>query len=347
MNAFIAEGPNKASFYDIDIPKLENDQVLVKIKYAGVCGTDYAIYTGNCSFVENGLIKYPVRFGHEWSGVIADVGSDVSEFKVSDRVIGDNFVACGKCEACQKDNYDNCTAKKCVGTIDCWDGCFAEYMVMPKRHVYHIADNVELMEAALVEPLSVAYGGIKKMNITKDSVVAVIGTGCIGMSAVALAKHKGAKKVVMIGRNKYKLDIALKVGADAIINTSECDAKTAMDELTDEKGADFILECSGVPSTIMQSIELSAQCGTIALVGFYEKKLNDIDIDMLVSKQLHIFGVMGEYGNLESVSKIMADDRLNLLPVITAKVPFSKCPSAFEDEPKNHNATIKTIIVMD
>jgi len=347
MKVFIAESPGKASFYDIDIPKLENDQVLVKIKYAGVCGTDYAIYTGNCSFIENGLIKYPVRFGHEWSGIIADVGNDVSEFKLGDRVIGDNVVSCGKCLECQNCDYDNCTAKKCVGTIECWDGCFAEYIVMPKRHVYHLADNVELMEAALAEPLSVAYGGIKKMDITKDSVVAVIGTGCIGMSAVALAKHKGAKKVVMVGRNKCKLDIALKVGADAVINTSECDAKTAIDKLTDGKGADFILECSGVPSTIMQSIELSAQCSTIALVGFYERKLNDIDIDMLVSKQLHMFGVMGEYGNLEAVSKIMADGELNLSPVITAKVPFSKLFLAFVDEAKNHNTTIKTMIVMD
>lgn len=345
MKAFVAEGPGRASFRTVDIPELGARDILVKVKYAGICGTDYAIFSGKCSFIEKGQIQYPVRFGHEWSGVVEAAGSGVTRFQTGDRVIGDNLVCCNRCPACQKGDYDNCTDKRCVGTIRCWDGSFAEYIVMPEWHLHHLNPQVGLREAALGEPLSVAYGAVKNMDITENSTVAVIGTGCIGMAAAALAAHKRAKKVIMLGRNPFKLEIALKVGASETINTREEDAETAIMRLTEGKGADFVIECSGVPSTIMQAVKISANHASIGLIGFYECNIDDVDIDLFVSKQLKLFGVMGEFENLRAVNEILHE--LKISDVITSEIPFEDCLSAFADEKKYHRTNIKTILCFD
>lgn len=346
MKAFVALAPKKASFQEVDIPELKSDEVLVKIKYAGICGTDFAIYSGESSFVKNGQIRYPVRFGHEWSGIVERTGSEVSRFKPGDRVVGDNFIACGNCSSCLAGDFNSCTSKRSVGTIDCWNGCFAEYMVMPEKHLYHIPDKVKLIEAALMEPLSVAYGGIKKCDITPDSNVAVIGTGPIGMCAAALAKYKGAGHIVMIGRNSYKLNIAREIGADMIINTDIVDVGEKMLDLTNGRGADFVLEASGAHQNVMQSVSIAAQKGFISLLGFYERKLYGFDIDLLVSKELRITGIMGEFGNMEAVNRIMLNYDFGLEPIITQKIAFDDCPAAFEGEAVSHGTRIKTMIVM-
>jgi len=127
--------------------------VLTKVKYCGVCGTDVSIYTGETNLVKNGLIKYPVRIGHEWSGIVESVGSGVIEFKAGDRVVGDTVVACGECKACLGGNYMLCPDLRCVGTVNAWDGGFAEYTVFPARHIFRIPDNIALDEAALIEHL--------------------------------------------------------------------------------------------------------------------------------------------------------------------------------------------------
>ena len=136
MRTLVAIEPNRASYVDMDKPKAEKNMVLVKVSRAGICATDYAIYSGECSFVKDGSIKYPVRFGHEWSGVVEEVGCDVKSFKPGDLVISDSGVACGHCEACQKGDFADCQQAKSVGTINTWDGCFAEYMLMPDREIF-------------------------------------------------------------------------------------------------------------------------------------------------------------------------------------------------------------------
>lgn len=343
MHVFEALGKGSGGFRQIPVPELEEDQILARVVYCGICGTDYALYSGNNGFVRAGRVTYPLRLGHEWSGVVERVGSKVTKFKPGDRVIGDNAVSCGKCVACNAGDYANCKGTYNVGTIDpMWPGAFAEYMVIPERHLYHVADHVSLMDAALVEPLSVAYGGIRKMDIQPSSVVAIIGTGCIAMSAAVLAKAKGAGQVYMIGRNPYKLEKALEMDITGTINIQEYDPQNRLLELTGGKLADFVLECSGAPSSVEVSFRVAQQRGSIAFIAFYEEILKELDINMMVSKELSVFGVMGEYGNAEAALKIMAQHDLSINKCITSIVDFAALPDALNQTDTSN--LIKTMV---
>ena len=346
MKVYQTLGPGIGGFCEVETPIPVKDQVLVKISYCGVCGTDYALFSGNSSFIHNNQATYPIRLGHEWSGIVAAVGGEVQKVQIGDSVVGDNYVSCGECPACLRQDYNYCTGRNHVGTINpCWPGAFAEYFLVPERHVYKLADSVSLLEAALCEPLSVAYGGIKKMNITEDSIVVVIGTGCIAMSAAALARYKGAGQVYIIGRNKYKLNVGETLGVTGTINSTEVDIEEELLRKTGGRYADFILECSGNPATVEQSLQLAAQKATVALIGFYERPLTELNIDTLVAKELTLVGIMGEYGNLEAVSKIMAEYDLRLTQVITEQISFEDCDKAFH--PESHQKIIKTMIQMN
>lgn len=342
MKVFQAIAPNQGAFIETQVPTPVEDQILVKVSYCGVCGTDYDLFSGESSFVKNRQATFPIRLGHEWSGVVAQVGPQVKGLKVGDRVVGDNYVSCGVCEACKAGDYNNCTGRNHVGTIDpCWPGAYAEYYLAPERHVYRLADHVSLQDASLCEPLSVAYGGIKKMHITDQTVVAVIGTGPIALSAAALALNRGGK-VYVIGRNDFKLEIAQRLGIHGTINCSRCDVAEALKEMTGGCLADCILECSGNPDMVGAVIRIAAQKAVAALIGFYNVNPQQVDFSTMVSKEMTMIGIMGEYGNLEAVSKILAENDLKLSEIVTSVVPFEECGIALA--PENPRRVVKTIV---
>ena len=342
MKVFLSEGYGKGGIVNMPVPQVTENTVLVKVCYCGICGTDQDLFSSQCSFAENGEVTYPVRLGHEWSGIVESVGNGVTEFKKGDKVVGDNAVTCGVCEACQKGDYPNCHHMLNVGTIDpVYDGAFSEYYIIPKHHLHKIPDGISLKEASLAEPLSVAYGGIKRMNITENSVVAVIGTGCIGMSAVVLAKCLGAKSVVMIGKSPKKLEVAKKLGAE-IINIKEHNAIDEINRITDGKGADFVLECSGAMGTYKQAIEIAAFWGTVALIGFYDNRENDVNIDAIVSKALTMFGVMGEMDNMTGALAVLEKYKPDLTPIITDELNFDDCIKGFTR--KNYPDAVKITV---
>lgn len=342
MKVFLSEGKSRGGIVRLPVPTPTGNMVLVKVAYCGICGTDQDLFSGECSFAENGQVTYPVRLGHEWSGTVEAIGEGVTVFQPGDRVVGDNAVSCGMCDACLAGDHAHCAHMLNVGTIDpVYDGAFCEYYIIAAHHLHKIPDSISLKEASLAEPLSVAYGGIKHMNITQNSTVAVIGTGCIGMAAVVLARCLGAKTVWMIGRNETKLSAARDLGAE-IINITECDAVQTVMDATGGKGADFVLECSGARETFKQAIDLAAFRATVALIGFYEHKENDVNIDTIVAKALTLIGVMGEMGNMAGALRILAEHKPNMLPIITDELDFDDCIVGFTR--KNYPNAVKIAV---
>lgn len=342
MKVFISEGRSRGRIVTMPVPEVAPGTVLVKVAYCGICGTDQDLFSGECSFAENGQVSYPVRLGHEWSGVVEAVGEGVINFEQGDRVVGDNAVSCGKCDACLVGDYAHCAHMLNVGTIDpVYDGAFCEYFLIAAHHLHKIPDGISLKEATLAEPLSVAFGGIKHMNITNNSTVAVIGTGCIGMAAVVLARCLGAKTVWMIGRNERKLESARALGAE-IINVKQCDAVQTILDLTNGQGADFVLECSGAPNTFKQAIDIAAFRATVALIGFYEHRENGVNIDSIVAKALTLIGVMGEMDNMAGALRILAEHKPDLLPIITDELAFDDCIVGFTR--KNYPDAVKIAV---
>ncbi len=344
MKALVINGPQNAEFIEVEKPKATGDLVLVKVQNAGICATDFSIYSGESSFVESGLIKYPVRIGHEWSGVVEAVGEDVKNIKSGDRVISESGVSCGKCEACKKGEYDSCKSIKSVGTVNTWDGCFAEYMLMPERHLYVVPDNVTSEEAALIEPMAIAYGGFQGVEINENTTVAVIGVGAIGMASIWLARYYGAKKVISIARKDNKLQKALDIGATHIINNTKEDQVAKIMELTDGKGVDVIIETSGSDKALFSTLDIIRAGGTISLISFYEKLIDRLPIDTLVLNRITLKGVAGVFGYPKQVLDIVADNKASLDPIISHRIKFGEVIDFFENQDKYNQEKIKVMV---
>lgn len=347
MNAVTVYGPNDARMERVAKPVAAGRMIVMKVKRTGVCATDLSIYSGLSSFVRSGEIRYPCRFGHEWAGIVESVGEEVTAFKPGDRVYADNFASCGTCEACLRGDYMNCPNARSVGTVNCWDGCFAEYMIMPEWHVYRLPDEVSMDQGALIEPASIAYDAFKGVTLTKQDTVVVYGTGAIALIAAWLAKYYGAGQVIAVGRTQAKLEKALLVGADKIINNRECNAAARVKELTDGKGAGLVIEASGSPDAFRDSVRFCRRYGRISVISFYERDLDGIPMDHITLWNLQIVGAAGCYGNAQRVCEIMQKYPVPLDPVITHHVPFAQCLDVFENERKYHDTKIKVMIDFD
>lgn len=347
MKAITVYGPNDARMEEVPKPAASGDMVIIKVKRTGVCATDHSIYTGDCSFIRNGEIKLPCRFGHEYSGIVEEVGPDVKNFRPGDRVFTENFVSCGKCEACLRGDYMSCPTLWSVGTVNCWDGCYAEYMQIPERHVYHLPDSLSLDEGALIEPASIAYDAFKGVTLTPQDTVVVYGTGAIGMIAAWLAKYYGAGQVIMIGRNDGKLERAKEIGVDVVINNKTEDPVARTLELTGGKGAKLLIEASGAIQALRDCLEMTPKYGRISIVSFYERDMDAFPIDSLVLGCKIIAGAAGYFGNAPAVCEIMCKNPVKLTPVISHHVPFENCLDVFENEAEYHNEKIKIMIDFD
>lgn len=348
MKAITVYGPRDARMETVPKPLATGDMIVAKVCRTGVCATDQSIYTGDSSFIRTGEIKYPCRFGHEWAGIVESVGPDVKDFKVGDRVYADNFVACGVCEACKRKDYMKCSSIWSVGTVNAWDGCYAEYMQMPERHVYHLPDELSMDEGALIEPASIAYDAFRGVTLTKDDTVVVFGPGAIGMVSVWLAKYYGAGEVILVGRSDEKLKVGLEIGADHVINGKKEDAVAKIKELSlGKKGASLVVETSGSISALKDSIACAARYARISVVSFYERNVDDLPIDPLVLGCLSMVGAAGRDGNSPAVCEIMRTNPVKLTPVCTHHIPFKDTLDVFEHEEKYHNEKIKAVIVFD
>ena len=344
MKAITVYGPHDARMEEVPTPAATGDMLLIKVKRTGVCATDLSIYTGESSFIRSGEIVFPCRFGHEYAGVVEAVGPEVTKFKPGDRVYTENFVACGKCEACKRGDYMACGHIDSVGTVNCWDGCYAEYMQMPERHVYHLPDELSMDEGALIEPASIAYDAFKGVTLTEKDTVVVYGPGAIGMISAWLAKYYGAGQVIMVGRSDEKVRRALEVGADKAINNKTTDVKAAVLEMTGGKGASLVVETTGSAAALKESMTLLAKYGRLSIVSFYERELDGIMLDPLVLGCNSIVGAAGCYGNAPAVCEIMRKNPIQLTPIITHHIPFENCLDVFENEESYHKTKIKIMI---
>jgi L-iditol 2-dehydrogenase len=331
MKALVVEKPGLAVIRDVPTPPIGETDVLIRVHYSGICGTDLAIYSGQSSFIESGLIRYPIRIGHEWSGIVEATGSQVSAVVPGDRVVCDNAVTCGLCSACQAGRFDDCQTVRAVGTINCWDGSFADFMLIPARHVYRLPAWTTLENAALFEPASIACAGLNLCRTGPDSPLAVIGTGAIGLSAVALARSRGVQTVILIGRTPEKLALGIRMGATHVINIREQDPGTEVQKICGQAGLPNILETSGDLAGVHLSVRLAGKKAVIALISFYEKNISDLPIDDLVSRELRVIGVMGSFTALQDILRLMYGNNIDLTPMITHRYAFSDCLDAFRD----------------
>jgi len=318
MNAARIFGVNDIRLVDLPTPEPKPDEVLCKVVRAGICGTDYVIYTGEFSFVKKGMVPFPMTLGHEWSGVVEKTGSDVQNFKCGDRVVGDTAVSCGKCYECLIGQYGRCRSARCVGTINTWDGAYADYIIMPERHLFLLAENVSFDNGAMVEPAATALYSVVCGEVKIGDTVLVLGSGPIGIAAAKLAKLCGASRVAIAARKDFKLQKALDLGVDAAINLTEISLEEGVKKYFGNWGVDRIVEASGSTKLFKDSLNVINCGGVISVVAFYEKMVDEFDIDKLVFGDIKIKAVAGSLGMYKPVLRLMETGMLDLSSLVTS-----------------------------
>lgn len=265
MKAGVVHGREDIRFEDISKPVPKAGQVLIKVKYTGICGSDVPrVNADACHF-------YPNILGHEFSGVIEEIGEGVTYLKVGDRVAGVPLVPCMKCEDCQSGNYALCKNYSFIGSREF--GSFAEYVVVPERNAVKFEDEVTFEQGAFFEPATVALHGLKRVPYEGGKTVAILGGGTIGLFTMQWAKIFGAKKVVVFDINNERLELAKALGADAGINTLEEDFMKNALELTNNRGFDYVYETAGNTITMKMAFELAANKANMCFIGTPTKEI--------------------------------------------------------------------------
>lgn len=266
MKAGVLHAREDIRFDEIPMPSPNAGQVLIKVKYTGICGSDLPRVNGDASHY------FPNVLGHEFSGVVTEIGEGVTSVKVGDRVSGAPLVPCLECEDCQKGNYSLCKNYSFIGSREF--GGFAEYVVVPEKNAVKFDESVSFEQGALFEPITIALHGLNCLDYKAGGTVAILGGGTIGLFTMQWAKIFGAKKVVVFDINNERLEIAKKLGADAGVNTLEDGFMDKAKSYTDGKGFDYVYETAGNTITMKMAFELVANKGGVCLIGTPTKKIS-------------------------------------------------------------------------
>lgn len=265
MYAGVVHGPCDIRYEQIEMPKVGDNEVLVKVKYTGICGSDIPrVNADACHF-------YPMVLGHEFSGIVASTGINVNEYEIGDRVAGIPLVPCMKCEDCVAGNYSLCKHYDFIGSRRF--GSFAEYVSVPKQNLMKFSDNVSFEQGAFFEPSTVSNHGLKRNVWVPGKSVAILGGGTIGMFAMQWAKIFNAKKIVVFDIVEERLDLAIKLGATAGINTLNNDFLKQSLDITNERGFDYVYETAGNTITMRMAFKLAANRAQVCFVGTPTKDL--------------------------------------------------------------------------
>ena len=312
---------------EVDIPKLKDDEVLVRMKIASICGTDMHIYEWDDWSKRR--IKTPLIQGHEWAAEVVEVGPLCRHVKVGAYVSGEGHIACGHCYQCRSGNPHVCRNVTILG-ID-RPGSFAEYMAVPESNIIANPKDLSLEYASIQDPFGNAVYTVFNGDVPgKD--VAIFGLGPIGLMAVALCKAIGAKRVIAVGhRNKYRVALAKKLGADRVVVSSQEDPVEAVMEETEGLGVDEVLEMSGSGDALQQALDVVREAGNIQLLGIFAKPPT-VDISKLITKGARMHGIHGRrmYQDWYRMQGLFRNPNLNLKPVITHRFPLEKINDAME-----------------
>lgn len=260
MMAQVVKAPYQMEYCEVPVPQIGDDDVLVKVKVCGICGSDWSIYTGNYA-----ADKLPMITGHEFWGVAAKVGKNVRGVKEGDRVAVDICLTCGTCYFCRHGDGLLCETFTQLGIHT--DGGFAEYVKAPGKNCYVIPDNIDDWAAAFIEPLTAVIHAAQRMDAGIGASVVVIGSG-LGVLHGALAKARAMAPVIVIGTNPDRLEIAKKMGADYIIDSNKTpDVVAEVLRLTDGIGVDFVIESVGSTTTYEQAFKMLRRGGKLEAFG--------------------------------------------------------------------------------
>ncbi|HHQ5045155.1 TPA: zinc-binding dehydrogenase [Staphylococcus aureus] len=319
------EGHGNLELLDKEVATPLDDKVKIKVHYAGICGTDIHTYEGHYK------VNFPVTLGHEFSGEIVEVGADVKDFKVGDRVTSETtFYVCNECEYCESKDYNLCNHRKGIGTQV--DGAFTNYVIAREESLHHIPDEVSYQSAAMIEPLACAHHGVSKIQVNSGDVAVVMGPGPIGLLVAQVLKSKGATVVVTgLDNDKVRLDKAEALHMDYVVNLQQTDLKTYINGITDGYGADVVVECSGAVPAARQGLDILRKKGFYSQIGIFKDAEIPFDMEKVIQKEITVVGSRSQKpADWEPSLQLMADGLVNAEALVTKIYDISKWDEAYQ-----------------
>lgn len=341
MKALLLKDYRQLEIADMPTPEIGDDDVLVRVRACGICGSDVHGYDGG-----SGRRIPPLVMGHEASGVVAALGKNVRGLTEGDRVTFDSTVYCGKCWFCRRGEMNLCDNRNVLG-VSCGEyrrhGAFAEYVAVPQHIVYPLPDNLPFEEAALIESVSIAFHAVGRTPLSLGDTAVVVGTGMIGLLVVQTLRSVGCGRIIAVDIDDYKLQRAREFGADDGFNSSAVDVPAAVADLTDGRGADVAFEVVGATASLHTAVSAVRKGGAVTLIGNLTPKV-ELPVQSVVTRELTLYGSCSSQGDYPACIRLMSRGDIKVRPLISALAPLDEGPAWFDRLYSHEPGLMKVIL---
>ena len=339
MYAIKYDGPRKVQCVEIDKPQAGENEALIKVRSAGICGSDIGAFRGT-----NGLVTYPRIIGHEVAGEILSIPEHNKKgLKAGDHVIVDPYLYCGSCYPCSIGRTNCCTDLKVLGVHA--EGGMSEYFVHPADMLWKLPKDMPWELAPIAEPLTIALHGIHRGGLKAGEHVAIIGAGPIGILAAMAAIAYGAHPI-MIDLVDERLEAARKLGVRYTVNSGREDTAAKVSEYTGGRMAELVMECSGANPAVRSALDLVSNAGRITLTG-WPKKETPLPTDAITRKEVDIRGARTSANEFEEAIDLIYTGKVDVRKILTKVVGMDETPGTIIDIEKNPGNYMKVNVVLD
>ena len=341
MKALVLVEYNRFEIQDVPVPEIGPEEVLVRVRACGICGSDVHGMDGS-----TGRRRPPVVMGHEASGVIERVSPGVEGWAEGDRVTFDSTIYCGRCWHCRAGRVNLCDLCRVLG-VSCDEyrhhGAFAEYVAVPQHILYRLPDGLTFERASLVEPLSVAVHAVHRTRIHLADTAVVVGTGMVGLLVVQSLRAAGCAPVYAVDLDAGKLELAKRLGAEEGFQPQQCDVPAEILKRTGGRGADIAVEVAGLTATVQMAIASLRKGGQLTLVGNLSPTV-ELPLQAVVTRELTLAGVCASQGDYPACLEMIARGTVNVDPLITATTSLEEAPSWFARLKAGEPGLMKVIV---
>ncbi|KGQ27094.1 zinc-binding alcohol dehydrogenase family protein [Gallibacterium anatis] len=332
MKALVCNKPFEFSYKQLSTPTIKEDQVLLKVAAVGICGTDIHAFGGNQPF-----FSYPRILGHEASGIIADIGSKVSQWKVGQRVALIPYVSCGECDACRSGRTNCCEKISVIGVHE--DGAFSEYLAAPARNILAIDDQVDDITAALIEPFAISAHAVRRAEIKAGNDVLIVGAGPIGLGAAAIAAADGANVAIADTSAERREHIKTQLKLPAFNPIDE-----KVENFFNGKLPLIVIDATGNQKAMNNDVNLIRHGGRIVFVGLFKGDFSIHDPDFHKKETTLLGSRNATPEDFEKVQSLMAQGKLSASMMLTHTFKFDQLAEVFEEQVVNNKALIKSVV---
>jgi len=341
MKVAVMTGLKEVELSTREVPKPKDHEVLVKLEYIGVCGSDLHYYETGA--IGPFVVEPPFVLGHECAGTVVEVGAAVTNLVVGDRVALEPGTTCGVCELCRTGRYNLCPDVIFFATPPI-DGVFQEYVAHHADYCFKLPEHVSTMEGALIEPLAVGFHGVFQGDAKIGQKVVIFGAGCIGLVSMLACKAMGISQIIMVDIIEKRLEKALELGASHVINGSNTDVVAKIKELTDGQGADLLLETAGMEITANQAIHGAKKGATIVLIGYSATGKMNLEVSHALDKEI-TFKTIFRYRHIYPIAiEAAASGNIDLKGMVTNVFDLDDIVDAMKQCSENKAEIVKAVV---